>query len=150
MKINFAHLCDYAMLSREGKLSVMGIFTGLRPPKLPYAHPQFFLAFQMEFSYAEAGRPVKVEIHAVDADGNRLLTLGNEFTIQSKTGQFKPGDRPQSGQVIAIHGLQFTRAGRHDFNIFLNGNLAHTLEFEVAPRPQPPLNLTGGTPPATP
>jgi uncharacterized protein DUF6941 len=73
MQINFAHLCDYASVSREGKLSVMGIFDKINAQQLPYTHPQAFLAFQIEINSAEAGRPFAIEIHCVDADGNEVF-----------------------------------------------------------------------------
>lgn len=150
MKITFAHLCDYAMLSREGKLSVMGIFSGIRPGQLPYVHPQAYLAFEIELSYAEVNRPVSVELQCIDADGNKSFQATSQLTFKSKAGPPKPGDKPKLGQVLGIQNLQFTRACRYDINIFLNGNLSHQIEFEIQAPPQIPPGIVGGTPPALP
>ncbi|MCP4650519.1 MAG: hypothetical protein GY853_10625 [PVC group bacterium] len=42
-KLNFSFLCDYAMVSREGKLSMNGIFENINVRKFPTHHPLMFV-----------------------------------------------------------------------------------------------------------
>ena len=42
-KLNFSFLCDYASVSREGKLSMAGIFENINVRTLPTHHPLMFI-----------------------------------------------------------------------------------------------------------
>lgn len=42
-KLNFSFLCDYASVSREGKLSMNGIFENINVRKVPTHHPLMFI-----------------------------------------------------------------------------------------------------------
>ena len=42
-KLNFSFLCDYASVSREGKLSMAGIFENINVRRLPTHHPLMFI-----------------------------------------------------------------------------------------------------------
>lgn len=42
-KLKFSFLCDYASVSREGKLSMAGIFENINARKLPTQHPLMFI-----------------------------------------------------------------------------------------------------------
>ena len=151
MKVTFFHLCDYAILSSDRKLSVMGIWSRINARKLPYVLPQVFLAFEIELNYAELGRPLKIEVKGVDADGKP--SFGAEMEMTFGSAQAKPGDKPRIGQVIKLHGLQFVRDGAYDINVFINGNLVHQEGFEVRLLPQkppPPPPGTPSPPPGTP
>lgn len=43
MDVNLALLADYANVSQDGKLNIMGIFQEVNPPVLPFALPQMYL-----------------------------------------------------------------------------------------------------------
>src|SRR5690349_12260305 len=104
MEVTFAHLCDYATVSREGKLSIMGIFSQINAPKVPIVHPQMFLAFEFSFDYAEVGREFTYEIQIVDEDGHKIWGIETGGAIQSQT-PVKPGEIPSVGQIVAIQNL---------------------------------------------
>jgi hypothetical protein len=130
VQINFAHLCDYASVSREGKLSVLGIFSQINGAHAPLVHPQAFLAFELAINYAEVGKPITIDIQIVDADGTKILGARVNGAIHAGT-PVKPGDAPQIGQILAIHNLTFPRFGTYNVNFFLNERFAKQLEFRV-------------------
>lgn len=137
MDVRFAHLCDYASISREGKLSVMGIFSNINVGELPARHPFMCLAFELELSYAEFGRKHTVEIKGVDADGgNQFLTMKGEMVINAPE-QPRRGERPRIGQIMQLHNMQFKRTGAHDIHIFVNGDLKQTVTFLITRRERP-------------
>jgi hypothetical protein len=145
MDVTFAHLCDYAIVSREGKLSIMGIFGSITAVQLPATHPQMFLAFEMAGSTAEAGRNMTLRIDCVDGDGNELLKM--EVQVGLAARKPTPGGKIILGQVMGINQLQLTRYGMHNFNIFIDGTFKKSLEFEVK---KPPAAAAPGLPPGTP
>jgi hypothetical protein len=128
VNVNFAHLCDYASVSREGKLSVMGIFDRITVAVVPSMHPMLYLAFQLELFPAELGRPFKVAIRVVDADGNAVLETDADAKID---GQAKPGEMARSPQVVGFASLPLRKAGRHSIDIFLNGDHKANTTFDV-------------------
>lgn len=132
MQITFAHLCDYASVSLDGKLSVMGIFSQINGQQIPLTHPQAYLAFQIDLNYAEIGRPLEIEIQIVDQDGKSLFGAKGSAAFQPGGPAPKPGKNGQIGQIIAFNNLTFASAGTYDINVFLNGNLSKQLSFEVS------------------
>ncbi len=139
MEVTFAHLADYASVSKEGKLSVMGIFENINVPEFPYTHPQMYLAFRIRLNYAEVGREIPLRIECVDADGNRVFQAMATFQLAAAEGRKpKRGDKPASNQVIGVNGTKFTRSGNHDVNIFMGDKLMAQIEFEVKRQPQKP------------
>lgn len=132
MDVTFAHLCDYATVSREGKLSVLGIFQNINAPQLPYQLPMAYLAFELEMVVAELGRPSAVEIRCLDQDGHELFKMQGQVAIEAGPGhQPRLGDRPRLHQVIAVAGLEFTRSGAYEIVIFVNGALKKSIPFKV-------------------
>lgn len=133
MEVSFAHLCDYATVSREGKLSVMGIFSRISTGQLPAQHHQAFLAFQLTASSFELGRPFEVEIRCMGPDGEELLKVEGKGMVGLKPGaRPRPGDLHQFAQVVALKGLPLQNEGGHQIAIFLDGHLESTVRFDVA------------------
>jgi len=147
MQINFAHLCDYATISRENKLSVLGIFSVINVQQIPYVHSQAYLAFEVELNYAEMGRPFTIELKCVDADGNSVFEVKGQAIAAPKSGPPKPGERPRIAQALGIQNIALNRTGAYDINIFLNGKLEKQISFEVNNKSA---LSAGGTPPAKP
>lgn len=135
MKVNFAHLCDYATISREGKLSVLGIFDHMQAASVPVVHPQLYLVFEVEISSAELEQDLRLRVELRDADGAIALQVKATFRVQ---GQASVGERPRIPQVMPLVGVQLKKFGAHQFSIFLNDDHKADIQFEVRQ----------GTPPA--
>jgi hypothetical protein len=129
VKVPFAHICDYASVSREGKLSAMGIFDRINVASLPAMHPFLYLAFELEIVAAELGSQFKLGIKLVDEDGNKVV----ETEAMGKIDATAPaGGILHAPQLIAFGGLPLPRAGRYSFDIFVNGDHKKSAPFEVA------------------
>src|SRR5215217_3944288 len=48
MEVKLAVLADYANVSQDGKLNIMGIFQEINAPSLPFPLPQMFLVVPFE------------------------------------------------------------------------------------------------------
>lgn len=140
MKIPLALLADYANVTAEGKLNIMGIFnTIFVPGGFPTVHPQMRLIFQFLVSPAERGSTKTIEIKLLDADGNVLLGLTS--TVQL------PQDLPinqEIPQIIELNGLVFPKVGDYAFSILVNGEEKTTAPFHVLPIPTPPSQSVEG------
>jgi len=138
MRINFAHLCDYALISQDRKLSVMGIFTAVLAQAMPWAHPQMYLAFEVGIEPAELNHQGTIRIECVDEDGQSVFKADGGVMAQGKA---RIGEHPAVPQILTFGNLTFVRAGEYNINFWLNDRLEHTLRFQVMPpgwTPQPP------------
>lgn len=139
MKVTFAHLCDYAAISREGKLSVMGMFSAVNVAVLPTTHPMMYLVFEIEFSTAEFDRDLRLEVKVADADGGPIAAIKGAFRIG---GKVVAGETPKAPQLIPVANLPLAKAGNYQFSIFLND--AHQTDVAFAVKlAQPPAAQTG-------
>ena len=134
MQINFAHLCDYALMS-DGKLSVLGIFTQIRPQMMPWIHPTFYLAYEIGLEPAEVGAKFNARVAIQDQDGKSLLMTEGEAEMR---GRVSIDAKPTAQTVLCINGLPFQHPGPYQVVIWLRGEVKHTLRFEVLPLPSPP------------
>jgi hypothetical protein len=81
MKITLAVLADYANITREGKLNILGIFDAINTQDFPVTHPQMQLVMRFEADVSEAGKAKKLEIKLMDDDGRTVCVLNGSFTL---------------------------------------------------------------------
>lgn len=143
MKITFAHLCDYGLVSADGKLSVLGIFSNIHLSSLPGVHPQMYLAFEIEMNSAEFTQEFRVRVQCMDADGAVIFDARGGGKGE---GRIRLGENPRISQLLAFRGTKFVREGDYQINLWLNDRLEFTQGFQVSviPPAAPP------TPPALP
>jgi hypothetical protein len=140
LKVNFAHLCDYASVSREGKLSVMGIFANIFAKEAPIVHGAMHLAFELEIQRAELGRKNLIEIRLAAADGQPLLKVEAEIQVSPKIGVSVPSGTPiRVPQVVAFNGVKLPQFGPYSFDIFVNGDHKQGVSFDLTAQVPPTL-----------
>lgn len=120
MKVTLAVLADYANITREGKLNILGVFDVIHAQNFPMTHPLMQLVMRFEADIAETGRTKKVEIQLMDADGKKVFALGGEFVI----GPVKPGELYRSDHILTINNLKLEHDGDYRFDIFIDGQPA--------------------------
>lgn len=81
MDVQLALLADYANISREGKLNILGIFDALYGKNFPIIHPQLQLVINFEATRAEEGKEKVVEVQFSDGDDNKLSGISGKLKI---------------------------------------------------------------------
>jgi hypothetical protein len=136
VRVSYIHVCDYAMVSQDGKLSAMGIFSRLFANKLPAIHPAMYLAFELELLLAELDRPFEMEIQLVDEDGNRQVQAKSQANVPKSLAP--PGVSSVTiPQVLGFASFPIQKHGKYTFCVFINGDLKNSVSFEAAEPPQP-------------
>mgnify|MGYP001169672032 FL=1 len=127
MKTRIAVLADYASLSLEHKLNIMGIFTTINAAQIPVVHPQMKLVTQFELDASEAGQH-QMRITLVDDDGHEQFTIAALVNIQH------PHDgRPVlMNQIFDLASLSFPTFGNYEFRILLDDEIAAEVPLTVA------------------
>lgn len=127
MNVTFAVLADYANITREGKINILGMFNIIHSASFPYVLPQMQLVMSFEASIAEAGRVKKVEIQLIDEDGKKLFTLSGEMAI----GQVKSGELFHANHIVLFNNVKFKSPGNYRFDIFIDGQPARDVPIKV-------------------
>lgn len=128
------HICDYAMISQDGKLSTMGIFSRIFTNTLPSVHPAMYLAFELELLLVELDRPFEMEIQLVDEDGNKKVQAKSSANIPRAIAP--PGVSTITiPQVLGFAAFPVEKHGKYSFCVFINGDLKNSVSFEAGPAP---------------
>ena len=127
MEVTLAVVADYANISQEGKLNIMGIFDTIQAERLPVVHPTMKLVTTFEFSRAEEGYKHPFEVRLIDADGKRLLSLNG--AINPKGGN--PGQPIKANSILSLNNIKFERAGSYAFVIMVDDEAKRSVRLNV-------------------
>ena len=128
MEVNLAVLADYANVSQDGKLNIMGIFQEVNPPVLPFALPQMFLVVSFEARAAEFEATKTISIVLMDGDGNDMIRLEGEVPVPRP---LRPGSRAYVNQVLGLNGIRFAEAGDYSFEVLVGGETKESVSLHV-------------------
>ena len=117
MDVTLAVAADYANVSSDGKLNIMGIFQELTPPSFPAVVPQMYLVLSWDAGPAEFGteRDVRITIMGPDP-GEQNVSLNTRVVVPEA---LRPGERVVFNQILDIKGLPLLRSGPHAIYILL-------------------------------
>ncbi len=133
MKVTLAVLADYANITREGKLNILGIFDAIHSKTFPVIHNQMQLVMRFEADIAEKGRQKRIEVQLIDEDGNKLMMLSGQLKI----GEVKAGELFHVNQILALQNLLFEKPGDYRFDVFVDGQPQREIPLKVAQLPTP-------------
>ena len=128
MDVTVAVLADYANVSQDGKLNIMGIFQEINPPFLPFPLPQMYLVASYAAGPAEFDTIKDIKIALLDNDGKEMLTLEGQVPVQRPP---RPGSRAYINQVIGLNGVTFERPGDYGFAILVGSETKETVSLHV-------------------
>ncbi len=127
MEVTLALLADYANVTREGKMNVMGLFTIINAPVLPWTHPQMQLVLELEASPAEWDTEKKIEIKLLDADANQVFAVGGT----TKVSRGEPGRRVRINSILTLGNIKFNTEGDYSFAILIGGETKKEIPLRV-------------------
>jgi len=121
-KLNFSFLCDYASVSREGKLSMNGIFENINVHSFPACHPLMFIVANV--SGLNNGDRFTCELVMADNMQNKLAVMKKEAKIDSQRnfgfiGQFVNIKYEKEGQYLVNFYVDNKEIGSHRFQVCL-------------------------------
>ncbi len=114
MRIRLAVAADYANLSSDGKLNIMGVFHETTPAGFPAALSNGFLVLEWEAGPAEVGVQRTVKIAFVDPDGTEKVAASVPVVIPEPR---RPGSPTLFNQIVNVAGIPLERSGEHAFYI---------------------------------
>jgi hypothetical protein len=118
MEVTLAVLADYASLSQEGKLNVMGIFSEINAIALPFALPMTYLVVAFEAPPVEANTDKAVRLVLMDNQGKSIFEIGQTLRVPPPA---RLGGGINLCGIYAIGGLQFEHAGAYQLSVLIGG-----------------------------
>ncbi|MCH8911310.1 MAG: hypothetical protein IH867_11335 [Chloroflexi bacterium] len=128
MKVTLGVLADFASISADGKLNIMGIFNQVNPTSLPASILTPFLVLKFEAEITEVDTPRTIVIKLVDADGSQLLSGEQEITLKRPD---KPGVRPNFNLFTRFPALVLPKAGDYSFEIIIDKDHKFSVPLRV-------------------
>lgn len=127
MKIDLALICDYALIDRLGKLSILGIFEHLWIPKFPAVHPRVHLVLRLKGKRTEIGEH-EVRIRFVDEHGTEILSGDGTVTFNEP----RAGIMEIEAGTVLMFDLPLSHAGRYEFRIQVDDDVTATVPMTVS------------------
>lgn len=131
--IRHALLADYAMVSQDGKLSIIGIFERLFAQKCPVTHPMMCLVLSFEADRADAGKQHRLEFQLIDADGAVQLSFGGDMAVAPPP----PGENVRFNHLVNLNNIVFKDFGYYEFKVLVNGEVRAGVPVRIAQAEMP-------------
>jgi hypothetical protein len=116
MELVLILLADYANVSREGKLNVMGIFDRLNATRFPAKHPEMHLIVKLRGELGERGGSRQLTIRLIDQDGNEIGSISRIFNIP----EAEAGRPPEVNFIIGLRDMVFPEPGTYEFVLLVD------------------------------
>lgn len=139
MNVDLAVTCDYAVIDRLGKLSVLGIFSHIWVAKLPALHPRLHLVLHLKGRRTEIGEH-KVRIRLLDDEGTEIIHGDGTVTFAEPPA----GVLDISAGCVLVFDVPFQRGGKYCFEISVDGEVKTEIPITVAVGPSSPVSGVGG------
>ena len=134
MQVKLAVLADYANVTGDGKLNILGIFDRINIGQLPAVHPQMHLVLRLEAHPSERDRAHKVEIRLQDPEGATIFDVNGDIVPHGDGGQ-----PVSTNQILTLNNLQLEKIGAYNFVVFINNDLKSELPLHVEFVSMPPV-----------
>ena len=134
MKVDFFHVADEAIVSRDGKLSAIGIFDVIWTKSVPAVFPKLALLARISGSLADGSRHA-VQLHFVNEDG--------AIVWQSPSGEIDlrprgPGYPMKANLAVSLSPLKIPGYGEYAFKLLIDDEPYATVSLSIRPLSEGP------------
>jgi len=122
LSLQLGVLCDYAMISQDGKLSLIGIFDRIGVMQVPVHHPRFFVV---------AALHGETEVNAVEME---LVTPDGRSIMRQQIGIDPEAISAGNGNLLLeVTMLPLEMVGRYEFRLHAGDDVLGMIPLTVAP-----------------
>ena len=128
MRVDLAVLADYATVTHDEKLVIVGVFDSILAPTLPAQHHSMYVALRVCSGPADNG-PHTLTVRLVDPDGQ---TVGAELKADFTVTVPLDGDAEGALQlVVGMGNLTFASHGPHAVDILIDERFEETVSLRL-------------------
>lgn len=121
VRLELLTLCDHALTSKEGKLSVIGIFDRMFVQKIPTSFARFFVVAVL---IGDPNSQHNVSLSIKDPQGNEVLTQVKKIAI-------KLGSTGRSNILTDIVNTPLQATGEYEVRLILGDKQLGSTKLEV-------------------
>ena len=136
METKLALLAEYANVTRDGKLNLMGVSNTINARTLPWLQPQMQVILQFEVGSADWETEKDISIELIDASGKQLSNMPGKVKVTRP----KEAKSFNMNWIMSINNMKFDNQGDYEFVIRLDGHIEKELPLRVNYMPPPSTN----------
>lgn|SRR5574341_1550640 len=118
---------DYANVTGDGKLNVIGIFNDINSYNFPARHPSMHIVAKLAPDLSEYGQRRMFTVILMDADGNHVMELSGEFEVPRGQG----GRKPEVNIILNLKDIILPTPGRYQFVLLVDKDQKDELTLYV-------------------
>jgi hypothetical protein len=137
---------DYANLTLDNKVNILGIFNQVFASRFPTLVSQFHLVAKVGLEPGEEPKNRKLTLYLVgeDANAEKIKIFEETFDFPERLG----GLDPEHAMIIAMQGMVFPKQGTYQFLLHVDdrwqASLSLYLREQAPPQPKLPQLQIGG------
>jgi hypothetical protein len=116
MKLLVLLAADYANITSDGKLNVMGIFRDINAINFPVRHPSMHLVIKLSAELGEGGDTRTLVVKLRDPDGNEILSMTGPAAIPRS----EVGKTPEVNAILELKDVIFPKPGPYQFVVLVD------------------------------
>lgn len=128
MEVKLAVLADYANMTQDNKLNILGLFDTICARNFPIRHNSMQLIITFESPLSEANTVKDLKIILMDADGKRIFEMGGPFKLGAARDKMLA---IKASHIIILNGLVFEKDGDYSFDIQIGGDTKKSVPLKV-------------------
>jgi hypothetical protein len=120
VEAKLAVLAEYAGVSSDNRLNILGIFEDINPRTYPVSVPHIYAVLSCEADSTEYGQKFLVRFALLDADSddNEILALEGLVEVPQPSPQ---SERVTVNQIVGLTSVQFDHPGNYRFSFSVEG-----------------------------
>jgi hypothetical protein len=126
---------DYANITGDGKLNVLGIFNDIYSYNFPARHSAMHLVAKLGAELGEYGQTRNFTVKLLDEDGNQIMDISGQFQVPKG----ERGRKPEVNIILELKDVVFPKPGLYQFVILVDkdhkGELSLYVNQIEAPQP---------------
>jgi hypothetical protein len=127
MKLLVLLAADYANITGDGKLNVMGIFRDLNAFNFPVRHSSMHLVIKLSAELGEYGDTRTLVVKLLDPDGKEIMSLTGPAAIPNSEG----GKIPEVNAILELKDIIFPKPGPYQFVVLVDKDFKGDLPIYV-------------------
>lgn len=128
MKLLTFLVADYANLSQEMKLNVMGIFNQINAHNFPARHQSLYVVIKLAPDFGEYAGSRSFTLRLLDSDGGEVFSLTGPILIPETHG----GRQRETQLILQLRDLVFPAPGTYAFVVLIdNRQVGDELPIEL-------------------
>ncbi len=123
MRLRYALITDYANVTGDGKLNLIGVSDRIFAYQFPAVHRELYVINSIETENEDDGTVQPIHVQVIDPDGRTLSEIKGEVQIE--------GPKQIFNQIHCFRDISFVAPGSYQINIFVNGDKASEMTLEL-------------------